>query len=104
MAKSAFTQMKTTSLLSDLLAVLIWFPDPPAQVGTAAALSFGEAVIEPPASRQQADTTSSEAHCGLRLHPCLAQHTSGLLSTDAVNTNLCSDLGISEKSFVLHAD
>lgn len=95
--------MKKTSLLSDLLAVLIWFPDPPAQEGTAS-LSFGEAVSEPPASRQQADTTRSEAHRGLQPHPCLAQHASGLPTTDAVDTKCCSDPCISEKSFVLHAD
>ena len=79
MAKSAFTQMKKTSLLSDLLAVLIWFPDPPAQEGTAS-LSFGEAVSEPPASRQQPQLHTS------RLTPHVLKHTEASSPTPALHS------------------
>lgn len=80
MAKSAFTQMKTTSLLSDLLAVLICFPNPPVQVGTAAALSFGEAVSEPPASCQQPQLHAS------RLTPQVLKFTAASGFTPALHS------------------
>ena len=109
MAKSAFIQMKKTSLLSDLLAVLIWFPDPSAQVGTAS-LSFGEAVSKPPASCQQPQLHTS------RLTPQVLKHTEASSSTPALHSTWvdspvrCSGHEVlrwsrnSEKSFVLHAD
>lgn len=89
MAKSAFTQMKKTSLLSDLLAVLIWFPILLAQVGTVIP-EFREAVSEPQLLCQQPQPTPAGWTPHVLKHTKASSSTPALHSTQGTPQYRCS--------------